>query len=579
MFEERIDKRRKLNQLAASLKNDRSSFDSHWRELGEVYAPRRTRFFAEDRQRGDKRYGKIINEHGMLAARTLRSGMFAGITSPARPWRRLTTPDPDLAEFGRVKVWLQNLNRQMVALDKRSNLYQSLPIVFGDTGIFGTSAMGAFRDEEDGMRTFTYPIGSYWASCNQRNVVDTFMREYRLTVRQIVMQFGDHTASEADKWKNFSVSVKDHWERGNYEQGVNVSHVVYPNTDADPRKLDAKFKRYASCYFETAGSVSVSGGNTPSYSGGDNGIYLKESGFARFPILVPRWEVAGEDVYGTSCPGMDALGSTKELQQFERDKSKAMKKMLNPPLKGPPSLRNQKVSLISGDITLVDERDGKNGLTPIHEVNVSLNEVNGDIERREHKISRAYYEDLFMMLTEKPGVQPMNEQEIAARYEEKLLALGPVLEGLNDDLLDPLTDIEFDFVKELGRMPPAPPELHGMPLKIEYESIMAKAQKLVGVAGTERFFGFVGNLAAGFPDVLNKVNGVEAVEEYADMMGVSPKIIRTQEEFDQIVTQKQQQMQKDKTLAAIPDLAKAGQNLSQADMSTDNGLTRMLAGA
>jgi hypothetical protein len=173
----------------------------------------------------------------------------------------------------------------------------------------------------------------------------------------------------------------------------------------------------------------------------------------------------------------------------------------------------------------------------------------------------------------------MNEQEIAARYEEKLLALGPVLEGLNDDLLDPLTDIEFDFVKELGRMPPAPPELHGMPLKIEYESIMAKAQKLVGVAGTERFFGFVGNLAAGFPDVLNKVNGVEAVEEYADMMGVSPKIIRTQEEFDQIVTQKQQQMQKDKTLAAIPDLAKAGQNLSQADMSTDNGLTRMLAGA
>src|SRR5512146_1611744 len=90
------NKRLRYAKLEAQLAQERLSFESQWRELGEQFAPRRTRFFEADRNRGDKRHGKIINESGMLAARTLRSGMFAGITSPARPWRRLTTPDPDL---------------------------------------------------------------------------------------------------------------------------------------------------------------------------------------------------------------------------------------------------------------------------------------------------------------------------------------------------------------------------------------------------------------------------------------------------------------------------------------------------
>jgi len=174
-------KRQRLNKLAAQLKNDRYSYEAHWRELGEHFAPRRTRFFVQDKNRGDKRHGKIINESGMLAARTLRSGMFAGITSPARPWRRLTTPDPDLAEYGRVKVWLEHVNKNMRTLDIRSNLYNALPTVFGDMGVFGTAAMGVFEDDDDGMRCFNFPLGSYWLACNQRNVVDTFLREFQLT--------------------------------------------------------------------------------------------------------------------------------------------------------------------------------------------------------------------------------------------------------------------------------------------------------------------------------------------------------------------------------------------------------------
>lgn len=569
--------RQHYNRLGAQLRNTRYSFEAHWRELGDHFAPRRMRFWEGDKNRGDKRHGKIINEHGLLAARTLRSGMFAGITSPARPWRRMTTPDPELAEFGSVKRWLETLNKNMRTLDLRSNLYNVLPTVFGDMGVFATAGMIVIEDEEDGFRCFSFPLGSYWLALNQRNQVDTFMREFSMSVRQLVMMFGDPQASESTKWNNFSRSVRDNFERGNYEIMMNVTHVIAPNMAYDPRRLESKFKKFSSCYYETSGSVTGQG--VTGYGAGEGTVFLRESGFDRFRVLAPRWETTDGDAYGTSCPGMDALGSTKEIQLLDKRKSKAIEKQLNPALKGPPSLRNQRVSLIAGDLTLVDERDGKGGLSSIHEVNLSVAEVAADIQIKERRISRAFYEDLFLMLTEMEGIQPRNEKEIAARYEEKLLALGPVLEGVNDDLLDPLTDIEFDIMLSLGMVPEPPEELAGMELKVEYESIMAKAQKLVGVAGTERFFSFSGNLMAAFPEVRHKINALNAVDEYGDMMGVSSNIIRTDEEVEAIMAEEAAKIQQQQAAAQIPELAKSAQLLSQSDLSTDNALSRILAGA
>ena len=200
-------KRQRLWKLEAQLVQDRLSFESHWTELGEHFAPRRIRFAQTDKNRGDKRHGKIINEQGMLSARTLRSGMFAGITSPARPWRRLTTPDPELAEYGPVKDWLYIVNKRMNTLTLRSNFYQVNPTLYGDMGVFAGGAIGAFQDTQDGMRFYSYPIGSYWLACSDRGVADTFLYKYQMTVRQLVMKFGDPKASEANKWKNFSLSL------------------------------------------------------------------------------------------------------------------------------------------------------------------------------------------------------------------------------------------------------------------------------------------------------------------------------------------------------------------------------------
>ena len=66
-----------------ALKNERSSWDAHWREISENLLPRSGRFFLDDKNKGDKRHNKIYDNTGPRALRVLAAGMMAGMTSPA----------------------------------------------------------------------------------------------------------------------------------------------------------------------------------------------------------------------------------------------------------------------------------------------------------------------------------------------------------------------------------------------------------------------------------------------------------------------------------------------------------------
>ena len=154
-------RRQRFEKLRGQLTLDRASFLSHWRELGENILPRRPRFFTADNNRGDRRNGRIIDSTAVFAARTLASGMTSGITSPARPWFKLTTQDPDLAESSAVKDWLNQVQNRMNTVFGRSNLYEVLPTAYGDMGVFGTSVIYAEEDFDQVVRFWSIPIGSY----------------------------------------------------------------------------------------------------------------------------------------------------------------------------------------------------------------------------------------------------------------------------------------------------------------------------------------------------------------------------------------------------------------------------------
>jgi hypothetical protein len=569
VYVDAVTKRNRYEQLRAALWTERSTFDAHWQELASFYFPRRTRFWTGDRNRGDKRNQNIINSTGRFAARTLQSGLHAGLTSPARPWLKLTTPDTDLAEHPPVKAWLYQVTQRMLTLFSVSNLYNVLPIVYGDMAVFATGAMAIVEDNVELFRALQFPVGSYALGMDRRGRVTTFVRDYQLTVRQIVEEFGLQANGRDIDWTTISTTVRNLWEGGDYESAIDVTWIVLPNEAADPTRLAAKYLPWASCHFET---------------GSSEGKFLRESGFRVFPIMAPRWDVTGEDSYGTSCPGMDALGDVKQLQIMERRKGQALAKMVDPPVVGPTSLRTQKTSTLPGDITYVDVREGMQGVRSMYDVSLNLQHLAFDIQAVEYRIKRAFFEDLFLMLgTSDPfrGQQPVTAREVEERHEEKLIALGPVLERTNDELLDPLIDRVFDlmlvsgFFSDDDLLPP--PELQGVQVKAEYLSILSQAQKLVGVTGQDRLLQSLFPMAED-PEVRAKINMKAVVNSYGDMLGVNPKIIRTDEEADQILAAQAAAAQAQAEAEQATQVATALQRASQAKMGTDSALDRVVAG-
>jgi len=568
-------KRDRCEQIHSALWSERQGggFDAHWKDLSDYFFPRRSRFWTGDRNRGDARSQKIIDSTGRFAARTLQHGLHAGLTSPARPWMRLTTPDPDLAEFAPVKQWLHVVTQRMFTVFQQTNLYNALPTIYGDIGVFGSAAMAMPQDARDLFRCYAYPLGSFALGLGARGTITAFVREYELTVRQVVEQFAVVSGLTALDWSRISTRVKNLWDRGEYHAPVTVVWLVMPNEEANPRRLESRFLPFASLHYEQ---------DTRDAGRGDRETFLRESGYKTFPVMAPRWDVTDNDAYGTDCPGMTALGDNKQLQVMQRRKGQLLAKAIDPPLRGSPELRTQKTSLLAGDITYVNFRDGAPGLAPIHEVRLEgYQHLVADLNDVRFRIQRAFYEDLFLMLAysdPQRGTQPATAREIDERHEEKLLALGPVLERMNDELLDPAVDRTYLLMDEAGLIPEPPRDVQGVQLKVEYLSILAQAQKLVGVTGHDRFLQSTLPLAEVFPAVRHKLNADQLVEDYADMLGVDPRIIRSSEETAALVAAEQDVERGLAAAQQAKDMAGALSSAGKAPVATDSPLDRLARG-
>lgn len=539
-----------LTKQLGMLEQERTTFEPHWRELSDFIIPRGSRFLTSEANRGDRRNNKIVDPTATMANRTLSSGMMSGITSPARPWFKLATPDPEMMDYGPVKLWLETVQNRMNDMFNKSNLYQSLPIIYSSLGTFGTGALAVLEDDEDVIRTMPFPVGSYYIANSPRLSVDTCFRKFSMTVRQLVREFG---------LNNVSSSTKSAFENGTYEKWVDVVHAVYPNMNRETGKMNAKNKAFRSVYFEV---------------GGDNDKVLRESGYDEFPVMAPRWEVNGEDVYGSSCPGMIALGQVKALQLEQRRKAQQIDKQTNPPMIGPTSLKTQRVSLLPGDITYVDQVTGAEGLRPAYMVNPNLGDLLGDIQDTRQLINSAYFVDLFMML-QNVNTRSMPVEAVIEMKEEKLLMLGPVLERLNDEFLDPLIDRAFSMMARKNMLPPPPDVMQGMPLRIEYISVMAQAQKAIGLSSLERFVGFVGNLASAKLEALDKLDVDQAIDNYAVMSGVSPTVVVPQEQAQQTRNDRAQQKQQAMALQTGMAAVQGAKTLSEAKTADPNLLTAL----
>jgi hypothetical protein len=516
-----------LESRLIGLRTDRYTWWVHWREVAEYILPRRYRWLITPNElnRGVPLNQHIINNTGTKSAQNCAAGLKEGTTSSGRPWFAMTIPDMEAADTSPVKLWLDEVKRRMLRVMAGSNYYSAKATQYFDLIVFGTAPMTIDEDYDDVIRCFNPCAGEYYLANSDALRIDTFFREITMTVSQVVSKF--HLA-------NCSSSVQALFKTAGASLGreVRVCHAIEPNDSRIAAKvLPARFK-WREAYWE--------GGNSAL------GI-LQLKGYQEQPFSAPRWDLAANDAYGRS-PGMDALGSIKQLQLMERRAAQGIDKQVNPPLKAHVSMKNQPAVNLPGGVTYVTDMSAAgSGIAPVYEVKPDLQAMAESMQSVERRIDDTFFGDLWKMISSLD--RDVTAFQVARMQEEKLVQLGPVLERNQNESLDPDIERIFAIMNRRGMIPPAPKEIHGNPLQVQYVSMLAVAQRAASTSALEQLVGFIGHLqagdiataqAGGMATSWDNINRDELVDEYAEMLGVTPKVILASIEVAKIRAQRAQ---------------------------------------
>ena len=544
-----------MDARLTALESERWSWWAMWGQVARVFLPRRYRWLvlANDWQiRGSNINAAIMDNTGTQALKTLYAGLMGGLTDPSSQWFSLTLPDADLAESAPVKLWLDEVRVRLLRIMSESNFYTSIGVMFQDLSAFGTAAMIIYEDFLNVIHCFNPCMGEFYLAQNARLEVDTMFRKLTYSARQQAQAFGENKLSEG-------VQNLLRTGRGAQDQEAVIGHGIFPNDDPGGPKANGKLP-----WREVYWQIGASGDEV-----------LQERGFHEFPAICPRWETAANDVYGRS-PCMDALGDQKQLQVEQKRKGQAIDKMVNPPLLASSQLRNEPMSMLPGGVTFATNIE--QGAKPVYEVNPQLAPMLEDIKEVQGRIENALFVPLFLTLKGLSQTTERTATEIIQRKQEMLLQLSPMLERVFSEALDPAVRRIAKIAARAGLLPPMPSEMRGHSVEIQYTSALAIAQRGAGTTGIERLVGFVGSIAGVHPEVADKVNFLETVDQYNDLLGNSPKLLNPDSVVAMRAKQRAAQQESVAQAQQAMALAKGAKTLSDTQTGAGQNALQMILG-
>ncbi len=488
-------------RLYDALKNERASWMPVWKELGAYLAPTRGFFDGQTPNQGRRIDHKtLLDSDPCLAVEVLCAGMMSGLTSPARSWFDLSLAPEELMELPGAREWVFDVKKRLEEVFAKSNVYGVLHGFYEEIAVFGTAAFLLEEDREKGIYCRPFTIGEYCLGCNAQGRINRFGREFFMTGEQLVETFGK---------EHLPPQIASRPTEEQARQWHKVFHLIIPNERYLSFWQDNHHMPFASVYFLESGHV------------------LRQSGYQEFPVIAARWEVKNtSDVYGKG-PGWKCLGDVKMLQKMQKTKLVALDKSTNPPVMVSANVQGE-VNLLPGGITRYNgTSDGS--VKPAYQVQPDLQSLEASIQSVRSTIRSQFFADIFLSLTAQ-SYAGMTATEVAERHQEKMLVLGPVLERLKNELLDPLIDRAFNLLARQGLLPPAPPSIQGLPMKVEYVSMIAQAQKAAGLSSLMQGLNYAASLATVRPELLNRVDYDCALEEGLKALGVAPALLKSEEE-------------------------------------------------
>ena len=519
------------------LKSDR---DGRWlpvfREVRRYCMPTYSDFLTEGGQRGTFIYDTTAIE----ARARLAAGMYAWMAPPNERWFELIPDDDELAADEDVKDYFAEVTRRVAFALANSNWTSVLIEALNNLAC----GLDAVVYVEDGapyslLQFRSFPVETVCYCENSRCTVDTVFREFTLTNRQIVQEFGRDRLPE----QILSAAA----DPKKLDEKRAILHAVFPRNDRDPACIDNKNMPFADYYIDLQ-TKSV----------------IQEGGFEEFPFAVCRFEKSDNESYGRG-PGLNLLPTIKMVNRMRAAYLLAREHQSDPSWLAPDG------SIVSGQFN----RDpgsfnfyrpdiaGAGKPEPVQNV-ARLESLYQDILQEDQTIKDGFFWDIFDPLGD---LKSMTATEAEIRNEGKTVPFAPIAGNLHNELFRVVIHRVYGILLRLGALPDLPPQLVGgnAEYKVEFVSKIARSLSNRETLSWIQTEASLANLLQMKPEIMDNFDLDAIARGIAAARGVDPKMLVPVRDRDKARSDRAQAQQQ--SAAAEQMLAGAGalgNNLAKA---------------
>lgn len=539
-----------------TLKGERITLETLWQEIASSSSPRKAQIqrITTPGSEVDEMamYDMTLGQASLVEA----AGMMSNITPGTDRWCAFTAPEWLKTQRGEdvAASYYEQISNITIQLLAASNFYTEIHESYLNRNDFGTCCLWASEGRRTALNFRSCQIKEFLFAEDDEGFVDTVFRQFELTARQALQQFGsDPLPTQVREAAS---------DPKRCDTKFTFIHCVYPRSDMErtPGARDGRNKPVASVYVSKQGETIVS-----------------EGGFDEMPYAVSRYLRRDDSVWGYG-PAEFCLPTVRQLNLLEQNLDILSEVSANPRLLIPSSLAGN-VDLRAGGVTIFDESTRE---LPREWMTGGRYDIGKDrVDDKRAFVKQAFHNDLFQMFS---GL----EREITAyqamqMVNEKLDSFGPTFLLLTTELLTPVLQRVYGVLQRGGYFPPPPPEIvvetpggfaYPVPA-VSFNSKFALAMKAAQNRSFVEVQQLLQPLLAIDPTVVDNFDLDKASRGVARNTGYPDDWIRKEEEVAGLREQRAQQQQAAQAVEAAQGIGKAAADVSKASPDIQNRLAQM----
>jgi len=528
-----------IRQRYDALQSLRKTFDNTLQEIERYCVPHRGEFYRPMQSENEVEWKRrnIYDSTAPVSCNLLASQMHGNLIPPSAPWFNLRFRDEDMNEDSAAKEWLESTqDRERQGL-LESDFHNEASEVFLDLVSYGTSVImmePKSETEWEGIDFTAIPMVDCYFEMKADGTPHRVYRRLRYTKLQL-----------ADRFKDLPSEYTEDMSASDVDEKYIVVFCVYyedDNKDADTTGVLAPDMRPVAY----------------KYIMHKDGHELETGGYYEFPAMVVRWQKVAGSRWGYS-PALVALSDILQLNEVVALTSEARAIAIAPPQKTTSRGVIGDLDLRPFGLTLVEEMDDVGPML----LGSDFVQADAEIERLQASIRSTMFVDK-LELKESPA---MTATEVNVRYERMLRLMAPTLGRLQNDFLNPVIENMFKIMNRMGQFDELPESAAGKEMDIEYIGPLPRAQKGEIAQSMEMWLGGIAQMAEIFPQAMDIPDVDQYVRTQADMRGVPAKVMKTEDEVEQVRAERaeqEQQMQEAQNIQMGGEAMKAAGEGAQA---------------